>query len=127
MRSNGFILLFGILFIFILDLGLYVWIKKFLKTRNSRLIYWLHTVIFVAGLFCYYFYVPRLKGPETYYWIGLGIGLLFLFYIPKLVFILINLICWPIGRFYPSFNKKGLWTASIVSVFCFFIILHGIT
>lgn len=127
MRSNGFILLFGILFILILDLGLYVRIRQLLQTRKTRLFYWLHSAIFVAGLFCYYFYVPRLKGPGMYYWIGTGIGLLFLFYIPKLVFILVNLICWPLARLRPSFGKKGLWAATIISGFCFCIILHGIT
>ncbi len=127
MRSNGFILLFGILFILMLDLGLYVRIRQFLQTRKTRLFYWLHSALFVAGLFCYYFYVPRLKGPGMYYWIGIGIGLLFLFYIPKLVFILVNLICRPLARLRPSFGKKGLWAATIISGFCFCIILHGIT
>ena len=127
MRSNGFMLLFGILLTLILDLGLYVRIKQFLQTRRNRLFYWLHSAVFVAGLFCYYHYVPRLKTPETYYWIGLGIGLLFLFYIPKLIFILVSLICWPLGRIRPSFDKKSLWAATIISGLCFFVILHGIT
>lgn len=127
MRSNGFILLFSILFILILDLGLYIRIKRFLRTRKSRSIYWLHSALFAAGLFCYYFYVPRLKGPEMYYWIGLGIGLLFLFYLPKLVFLLISFICWPLGRIRPSFGKKGFWTATIVSGLCFLFILYSIT
>lgn len=89
--------------------------------------YWFHSALFIAGLFCYYFYVPRLEGPETYYWIGLGIGFLFLFYIPKLVFIFVSLLWLPFSRIRPSFKKKSLWTAAIISGVCFFIILHGIT
>lgn len=89
--------------------------------------YWFHSALFIAGLFCYYFYVPRLEGPETYYWIGLGIGLLFLFYIPKLVFIFVSLLWLPFSRIRPSFKKKSLWTAATISGVCFFTILHGIT
>ena len=123
MRSNGFMLLFGILLTLILDLGLYVRIKQFLQTRRNRLFYWLHSAVFVAGLFCYYHYVPRLKTPETYYWIGLGIGLLFLFYIPKLIFILVSLICWPLGLSVRLLTKKAfgrllLFPASVSLLSC---------
>lgn len=127
MRSNGFILLFGILFILIIDSGLYIRIRHFLKQRKFRLLYGLHSLLFIIGLFAYYLYVPRLSGPATYYWIGLGIGLLFLFYIPKLVFLLLNLILLPLGYIRPSLKRRGLWASSIVSGLFFLIILYSIT
>lgn len=127
MRSNGFILLFGILFILLIDLGLYTRIRHFLSRHKGRLFYWLHSLLFVAGLFCYYFYVPRLKGPETYYWISLGIGILFLFYIPKFIFILISLLCLPFERIRPSSSRRIRWTAAVISGLFFIVILYSIT
>lgn len=127
MRSSSFILLLGILFILITDLLLFFRIKQYVQSKRSRLFYGLHTLLFAIALVIYHFYVPRLKGPETYYWIGLGIGILFLFYVPKLVFILLSIILWPFRWLYPSSGKNGLRAAAITSGACFLIILYSIT
>lgn len=127
MRNNGFILIFGILFILVTDGILYFQIKQFIQTKKSRLLFLAHSLLFLAALILYHFYIPRLKGPETYYWIGIGIGILILFYIPKVVFIFLNIIFWPLRRLCHSSGKRGLLSAAITSGIFFLIILYSIT
>lgn len=127
MRSNGLILLIGILFVLLTDWALFLQIRQVIRSGKGRIGYILHTLIFIVALMLYYFVVPHLKGPGSYYWIGTGIGLLFLFYIPKLIFILISILFWPVNRFYPSIRPKGFRLATGAAIVCFLIILYSIT
>jgi len=127
MRSNGLILFSGILFILLTDSILFLLLKKYLSTRLRILLYWLHSFIFTGGLIAYQLYVPRLKGPSNYYWIELAIGILFLFYGPKLLYILLNFLSWIMGRFYRPLLRIGRIFAVIASFLLFLILLYSIT
>lgn len=127
MRSNGFIFLVGILFILLTDTFLFIQIKNYLRKKWIILLYWIQTLLFVTGMFAYHFLIPDLKGPESYFWIELGIGILFLFYIPKLVFIFLNAIAWFVGKIHSLTGKILRYTATIFACALFFLLLYSIT
>lgn len=127
MRSSGFIFLIGILFITITDSLLFLQIKKYLCSRAKILAYWIHSLFFIAGLITYHMVVPNLKGPEAYYWIATGVAILFLFYIPKIVFIVINGIALLSGFLSKMLSGILRKIALIIAIFLFIVILHGIT
>ncbi|WP_251619923.1 metallophosphoesterase [Odoribacter lunatus] len=127
MRSNSVILLLGILFILVTDSILYFQLKRFLRTCLSRFIFGIHSLLFIIGFILYYVYIPHLKGPESYYWVGLWIGIFILFYIPKIIFILFNILAWPINRLSHSSGKKTRYTATIIAGIFFLSILYSIT
>lgn len=128
MRSSYLILIFGILFILLTDTALFFQIKGTLRNKKKRFFYWFHSFLFVIGLLLYHWFTPRIKGPESYYWIGTGIGILFLFYGPKLIFI----VLYAIGR---AIIGIGKWKkqkvvmrmAGITASICFLILLYSIT
>lgn len=96
MRNNILILIVSIGFILFTDTLLFLLLKKYLYKKIRFLIYGLHSLLFLGGVLAYHFFIPTVKGPDFYYWIGLGIGIFFLFYIPKLIFIVLDLFqsCW---------------------------------
>lgn len=127
MRSNIFVLLAGLLFILITDSLLFLQIKAYLSKRIYRWAYWLHSFLFLVGLILYHFWVPRLKGPASYYWIELGIGILLLFYIPKVLFILINAFFGLMGFLSRKLRKAGRIVASVIAMAGFLLLLYSIT
>lgn len=127
MRSNGLIFIAGLLFIILTDTLLFLQLKNYIRKRSGQIAYIVHSLLFVAGLVLFYKMVPRLKGPENYYWIGLGIGILFLFYLPKIIFLLLYALSWPLSRLHPSGRKKSRYAAAAIAILCFLIILYSIT
>lgn len=129
MKTGLFILFAGIIYILLNDSLLYLSIKRYLRTRLFRGIFWLHTLLFVAGFVVYHFLMPRLKGPDTYYWIGEGISVFLLFYVPKTCYLLLQGIALLLKKFTGSTKVSRIlqYTAVCVSVFFFGLILYGIS
>lgn len=127
MRSNSLIYLVGILFIVLTDTILFIQIRKFLYKKQNILFYWLHSLLFILGLTVYNFAVPRLKGPESYYWIGLAIGILFLFYAPKIIFIALNILANIGGLLNREIKRIGHKIAAICAILLFLVLLYSIT
>lgn len=127
MRSNIFILIAGLLFILLTDAALYIQLKQYLHKRRNLLFFWIHSLLFVSILIIYHITVPSIKGPEAYFWISKIIGIMFLFYSPKVIFILINTIGWLSGllnhRLKTVFRITGISLAGIL----FLVILYSIT
>lgn len=90
MRTGIGILMGGLLFVLLTDTILYLEIRRHLKRRILAILFWLHSVLFAAGMIAYHFLIPRLESHELYFWIGRGIVLLILFYVPKILFISID-------------------------------------
>lgn len=127
MRSGSLVLLFAFLFVLVTDTLLFIQIKNYLQKRKYILLYVIHTLLFIIGILTYHFIVPRIKSPETYFWIGKGIGILFLFYVPKILFILFNCVAWILSKFNRLISKIIRWFALTVAFLSFFLILFGIT
>lgn len=127
MRSNILIYLVGILFIVLTDTFLFIQIRKFLRKKRAILFYLIHSLLFILGLTLYHFTVPRLKGPESYYWIGLAIGILFLFYAPKVIFILLNILASIGGLLNRKIQKVGRKIATVCALSLFLILLYSMT
>lgn len=127
MRSGSFLLLIGFIFILLTDTLLFIQIKQYLHTKRYILLYWLHSLIFLAGLIVYNFSVPLLKGPEAYFRIGIAFGILFLFYAPKIILILLNLFAWLSGYINRGFGKIIKQIALLVTAASFLLILYSIT
>lgn len=127
MRSNGLIFIVGILFIVLTDTFLFLEIKKYLRKKIYRLLYGLHTLLFLTGLLAYHLFIPALKGPAIYYWVELGIGILLLFYLPKVLFLSINTLGLLFGLLFRSLGRLFRKTALIISLALFLLLLYSIT
>ena len=121
------ILLAGLLFILLTDATFGHMMKRMWKKKWLLSVYLLHSVFFMISLVLYHLYITKLKSPESYFWIGKLFGLLFLFYIPKLFYILL----WTVGRLfkkvYPSFHRIMTVSAGCIAGALFFILLFSIT
>lgn len=128
MKTGLFILISGLLCILLNDSLLYLQIKRYLTKKVYRYLFWFHSLFFMACVVAYHFFIPTLKGPEAYYWVGQGVSVILLFYTPKTLYIIVNAIaillrrlrCIPASRIIRR-------TAFGLAAFSFLVILYGIT
>lgn len=128
MKTGLFILIAGLLCVLLNDSLLYLQIRRYLKKQIYRYLFWLHSLFFVACIVVYHFFIPTLKGPEAYFWVGKGVSVILLFYTPKTLYIIINafaillrkLKCTPAARIIHR-------TALGLALLSFLIIFYGIT
>lgn len=127
MRSSSLIFVSGIIIMLVIDGILYYQLKYWLQKKWLSGLYIFHTLFFIGLVFLFQYFVTRLNGPEGYFWIEKIIGITFLFYVPKLVFILFN----GIGRlFQPNHSRVTrafLQGASILSGCLFLLLLYSLT
>ncbi len=90
MRSSDFIFIISLLTILVTDILLGYQFRQYLRKKWQISLYCCQALLFIVALFAFRFYINRLKGPEGYFWIEKIIGILFLFYVPKFTFILLN-------------------------------------
>lgn len=127
MRSSNLIFIVGLLFILLTDSIFWYQLKQYLRKKWQTLLYCLHSLIFITALVGFQLSVTRIKGPEAYFWFGTLIGLLFLFYLPKLIYILLNgtgnlfrKCCHFLSR-----CLKGI--AAVLAIFIFLFLLYSIS
>ncbi len=127
MRSSALILITGIFTILAIDGLLYYQLRHQLRKKWQKGIYFFHTLFFISLLFLFQYFIIRLKGPQGYFWIEKIIGITFLFYVPKLVFIVFH-------GFGSLFRHSGIritrffsWTRNLLSVVFFLLLLYSIT
>ena len=118
----------GLAYILLNDILLYLGVRKHLRRRLSRCLYWAHSLVFVVGLLLYHLVLPRLDGPELYYWVSEGISVFLLFYAPKTLYLLFLglslLFAWTKWRT-AARCVKGAGTT--VSALLFALAFYGIT
>lgn len=128
MKTGLFILIAGLSCVLLNDSLLYLQIKRYFKRKIYSYLFWLHTLFFAACIVIYHFFIPTLKGPEAYFWIGKGVSVILLFYTPKTLYIIINTIAILFRKMNcTSTSKIVSRTALGIAVVVFFVILYGIT
>lgn len=127
MRSGILIFIAGLLFILLIDTALFFQIRQYLRHKYYIFLYWAHTLLFASGLILYHITVPSLKGPEAYFWIGTILGGMFLFYAPKLIFILFSVLAWLTGLFSRRLKRFLKIVSPILAGFVFLVLLFSIT
>lgn len=127
MRSSSFIFVAGLLFILLTDTILWYQLRQYFRKKWQVAVYILHSILFLVALVIFQTSVTHLKGPQAYFWIGKFIGILFLFYIPKLLFILFNGMGRLFRRWSPPLAQGIFRTAGILSLGLFLILLYSIT
>lgn len=128
MKTSLEILLFGILFILVVDGLLYLAVKSRVRRAAWRWIYGAHTLVFVAGMVAYHFVVPRMEGPVMYRWVSVGVSTLLAFYAPKSVYLLFT----GVSLLFKAFRLAGVArvmrkTGVVVAMLLFVFSLYGIT
>ena len=66
MKTGTIILLVGLGYIWLNDLFLYLEIKRYLKSKTGKILYAIHSLLFIIGLLSYHFIIPRIKSPEAF-------------------------------------------------------------
>lgn len=127
MRSSSLIFVAGLLFILLTDSVLWIQLRQYLRKKWQISIYILHSLCFIAALIAFQFFNPYLKGPEGYFWIGKMIGLIFLFYTPKFIFILLNGIGRLFRKLSPGFSQFMGFLSGTLAGLLFLILLYSIT
>lgn len=127
MRNSSLIFIVGLIFILVTDTILWIQIRQYLSQKWKTLLYGLHSLFFLIALILYQFTISRLKGPEAYFWIETFIGIFFLFYIPKFIFILLN----GIGRLFRKlsnrFTRAMALASGLLAGILFAVLLYSIT
>lgn len=127
MRSGNFMFIIGLLFIVLLDTALFFQLRQYLHSKWKILLYWFHSLLFIAALIGFHFIISSQQGPEVYFWVENIVGIIFLFYTPKLIFIIFRILGWIAGLV----NKPARQIFQILAWSCtllvFLIILFSIT
>lgn len=97
MRSGNFMFIIGLLFIVLLDTALFFPLRQYLHSKWKILLYWFHSLLFIAALIGFHFIISSQQGPEVYFWVENIVGIIFLFYTPKLIFIIFRILGWIAG------------------------------
>lgn len=127
MRSGSFIFIAGLILILLIDSALFVQLKQKLRSKWKIILYWLHSLLFVIILITYHIIISRLKGPEAYFWIEKVIGIIFLFYTPKSLYIIFKALSWVaclFSRLACKILRVIAWYSALLS---FLILLFSIT
>lgn len=127
MRSSSLIFVVGLIFIILIDTILWYQLKQYLRKKWQISLFILHNLFFVVSLILFQLFVSHLKGPGGYFWIEKLIGLLFLFYTPKLIFIILNGIGKIFKRLLPAFARFMTVCSTTIAVLLFIILLYSIT
>lgn len=127
MRSGNLIFIIGLLFIILIDTTLFLQLKQYLRGKWKSLFYWLHSSLFVMILITYHLIISQMQGPEVYFWVEKIIAIIFLFYTPKLIFIIFRAFGWLAGRFNKLAKQILCSLAWSCSILIFLIILFSIT
>lgn len=127
MRSSFLILVIGLLFLILTDSILWIQIRQYLKKRWQISLYIFHSLFFIITLILFQFFISRLKGPGGYFWIEKLIGLIFLCYTPKLLFILLNSISIICRKRYYHTAQIIKRLASFFAICLFVLLLYSIT
>ena len=127
MRSSNLIFIAGLIFILLTDTIFWVQLKQYLNKKWQILLYGLHTLFFICALILFQYSVSRLKGPDSYFWIEKLIGLLFLFYTPKLIYIVFNGIGLLLRRCCQGISQVIRLFSGILAGALFLILLYSLT
>lgn len=127
MRNSIFMFFAGLLFILLIDGVVWYQIKQYLRKKWQLILFCTHTLFFVLSLVAFQLLLSHLKSAEAYFWIGKLLGLLFLCYAPKLIFILFN----GIGQIFRKISPvMALWisrSSGILAGLLFLILLYSLT
>ncbi len=127
MKSSNLIFIVGLIFILLTDTIFWIQLKQYLNKKWQILLYRLHTLFFICALFLFQYSISRLKGPGSYFWIEKLIGLLFLFYTPKLIYIVFNGIGLLLRRRCQGISKLIRLFSGILAGALFLILLYSLT
>lgn len=127
MRSSSLIFIAGLIFIVLTDAILWYQLRKYINKKWQISLYVLHSLFFLIALIAFQYTVSRLKGPGAYFWIEKMIGILFLFYVPKVIFILLNGLGRLFRKKWPVFSKVTGLFAGFLSLALFLILLYSLT
>lgn len=90
MKSSGIAFIVGIIFIILTDTAFGLQIRRFIRKKWQLSLYVFQTLFFITAILLFHFSISKIKGPESYFWIGKLFGVLVLFYIPKLLYIIVR-------------------------------------
>lgn len=127
MRSGNLIFIVGLLFIILIDSALFFQLRQKLRSKWKMILYWLQSLLFVATLVTYHLVISHVKGPEAYLWIERIIGIIFLFYTPKLLFIIFRALSWIAGLISQLACKILRTLAWYSALLGFLILLFSVT
>lgn len=127
MRSGLLIFLVGLFFILLIDTILFLLIKKYLNKNRYIILYWLHTLPFIGGIITYHLTIKSITDPSAYYLFSILIGVIFLFYTPKLIFILFSFIGWLVGLLFRPIGNAVRKISVILAITCFIALFYSIT
>lgn len=127
MKSNILIFAISLFFLVFLDSILWIQIRQYLRKKWQISLYLFQSLFFITALLLFQCFVSRLKGPGGYFWIEKLIGILFLFYTPKLLFVFLNSLGLLFRTRKPCLAKILKGTASAISLFLFLLLLYSIT
>lgn len=128
MKTGISILIIALIFILINDALLYLEIRKKESKKIYHILFGLHSLIFIVGTIAYHFTISSIKGPELYFWVGKGISVFLLFYVPKTLYIVVNAF----AKLFKFIRLKIIarilsLTALLISIFSFLLIFYGIS
>lgn len=127
MKSSSIAFIVGILFIILTDTVFGLQIRRFIKKKWQISIYVFQTLFFITAILLFHFSASKIKGPESYFWIGKLFGIFTLFYIPKLLYILMKCIGRCFDRLIPKASATLHFIAVPISILSFVFLLYGIT
>ena len=128
MRSGLLITLTGLLVILLIDIIIYLFFKKSIKRyKFVNLCFWSITALTFIAIITLNIIMPKLNGPKIYPPIEAVIGIISIFYAPKIFLVLFKII----SRIIKIFSKVGAIVVNYISfslsILLLFAMIYGFT
>ncbi|MDY3034064.1 MAG: metallophosphoesterase [Odoribacter sp.] len=127
MKSSGIAFIVGIIFIILTDTAFGLQIRRFIRKKWQLSLYVFQTLFFITAILLFHFSISKIKGPESYFWIGKLFGVLVLFYVPKLLYIIVRGIGFCLKKIAPKLSNTLHFIAGCLTILSFCFLLYGIT
>lgn len=127
MKSGSLIFIISLLLLILIDAVLWYQIKAYIRKKWQIIIYCFQALFFITILIIFQYFVGRIQGPKGYFWIEKLIGILVLFYSPKMIFILLNGIGLIFRKWSTRFALQLKKAGTLLSIFLFLLLLYSIT
>lgn len=122
-----FTIIVSLAFIILTDLLLGCRLKKWFQKKGFKTIYLLHSLLFILCVLVIPWVMSKTESPERHLWTSQLIAVIFLFYVPKLLYLVLYGFGYLFKKHLPSLFHIVDFTARGIAIILFIVQLYSIT
>lgn len=122
-----FTIIVSLAFIILTDFLFGYRLKKWFQKKGFKTIYLLHSLLFILCVLVIPWVMSKTESPERHLWTSQLIAVIFLFYVPKLLYLVLYGLGYLFKKHLPSLFHIVDFTARGIAIILFIVQLYSIT